>query len=413
MTQGFDGRRVSRRRLLGVGGAALAAASAGCSGLPPLGGRVNFGSVDGPDPADPAYRQWIPAPSAAPDDARFGTYHLWYGEPSRFAALDADPPANQARGFLAPQTDYFGVGFDAYERALWTGPVLVLEGDVSPATVAETVTDSGYDPAGSYGDYDLFERGDAPRTVAVREGVVLFARTETGRRDVELVADAGGGAVPRLHEESDAFAAISDATGAYPFVLFTDVSPGIDDAIGPTAWDGVETSSSATTFDDGYLYFVVTQVYEDASAVDRGDIKAQLDGDGYLRSYDSRAVDIEVDGRVARIVSQVAVEEVLDERDGTERMPQVTWGFDEADGTLTVRHEAGETVDARIPTLYWETEDAEPPGAQFADEYETVGPGDALTVDVSDLSPGTELQLVYNLPSGSRSATANEYEVNA
>jgi hypothetical protein len=134
---------------------------------------------------------------------------------------------------------------------------------------------------------------------------------------------------------------------------------------------------------------------------------------------DTLTADVDVDGRVVSVESRHPREEFLGS-DRTTPMPQITWGIDEAvsAGRLTVRHEAGDSVDASAVYLRysppdWSQETSATLGEprQFVAEHDTVDPGDSVTLDTSDLPDGTELLLVYTFER--QSASAFSYEVSA
>ena len=62
----------SRRRFLGVAGAAALASTAGC--LRRLQDAAT--TVEYPDPGPPTYRRWLPAPGALPGVDRYSASHL-------------------------------------------------------------------------------------------------------------------------------------------------------------------------------------------------------------------------------------------------------------------------------------------------------------------------------------------------
>jgi len=426
MTRSFDSR-VTRRTLLGAGATVLAA-TAGCSGLPPLGSRVNFGKVDAPGSGQPVYRKWLPAPTAAGPETTFGHvedsqdrpgYMFNYSEPPAFE--DAPVSLNQARDWNVPGLDYFGVGFDEYERLVSVdfGTAVAIEADVDRATVAETVTSSGYESDGTYRDYDLFSRSDVRRVLAVRGNAMLFATGERADADVRAMADARAGELPRFHEKNEDRAALTEAAGSRPWLFY-----GFGGFLRGDLTEHVVGEATGFAYDDDHVYTYYTYLFDDAAAVDRTAIqhamRDRIRSDESLGPFgpDTTTADIDVDGRVVSVASRHPREEFL-QSDRTTPMPQITWGIDEdaTAGRVTVRHEAGDSVDAsglhfRYSPPDWsqETSATLDDPRQFADEYDTVGPGDSLTLDTSDLPDGTELLLVYAFER--RSASAFSYEVS-
>jgi len=427
MTRSFDSR-VTRRALLGAGATVLTA-TAGCSGLPPLGSRVNFGKVDAPGSGKPVYRKWLPAPTAAGSNTTFGRvedsqerpgYMFNYSEPPAFE--DAPVPLNYARDWNAPTLDYFGVGFDNYERLVSVdfGTAVAIEADVTVGTVAGTVMSSGYESDGTYRDYDLFSRSDVYRVLAVRGDAMLFATGERADPDVRAMADARAGELARFHEHNEDRAALTDAAGSRPWLFY-----GFGGFVRGDLTEHLVGEATGFDYGDDHVYTYYTYLFDDAAAVDKTAIQnAMRDvirSDESLGPFgpDTLTADVDVDGRVVSVESRHPRDEFL----GSERttpMPQITWGIDEdvASGRLTVRHEAGDSVDASVVYLRYsppdwsqETSATLDDPRQFVAEYDTIEPSDSLTLDMSDLPDGTELRLVYTFER--QSASAFTYEVSA
>jgi len=426
MTRSFDSR-VTRRALLGAGATALAA-TAGCSGLPPLGSRVNFGKVDAPGSGQPVYRTWLPAPTAAGSETTFGHvedsqdrpgYIFNYSEPPAFEG--GPVPLNQARDWNVPTLDYFGVGFDSYERVVSVdfGTAVAIEADVDRGTVTDTVTTSGYDAEGTYRDYDLFSRSDIRRVLAVRGDAMLFATGERADADVRAMADARAGELARFHERNEDRAVLTDAAGSRPWLLY-----GFGGFVRKELTEHLVGEITGLDYDDDHVYTYYTFLFDDAAVVDKTAIqnamRDRIRSDEDLGPFgpDTLTADIDVDGRVVSVESRHRREEFL-QSDRTTPMPQITWGIDEdtAAGRLTIRHEAGDSVDASTVYLRYnppdwtqETSETLEDPRQFVAEYDTVEPGDSLTLDTNDLPDGTALLLLYTFER--QSASAFDYEVS-
>lgn len=155
-------RREVLRSGTGLLAAGIATLSAGCTGaLPPLGSRQQFGRVDVPAADPPAYRRWLPAPSAVGAGER-PQYPFLFRRPG---ALDYPAPVRfttPRKRFLA-ELDHFGVGYANYDRLLRTEFGTVLVGGFEPAIVVDTLTSSGYTPDGTYKGHDRFVRSDVRR----------------------------------------------------------------------------------------------------------------------------------------------------------------------------------------------------------------------------------------------------------
>jgi len=153
----FTDDRLSRRAALRAGVGALTAgvaALSGCSGLPPLGSKVKYGTVPAPDARAPTYREWLPAPDAFPDSTDADGYDVHAYEPP-----PADAPAwargNISRTLAATQSDYVGLHIDDVDIAVAipnlgeSNSAVVLAGDVDRGAVRETVAETSYEPAGN------------------------------------------------------------------------------------------------------------------------------------------------------------------------------------------------------------------------------------------------------------------------
>ncbi|MFB6151976.1 MAG: hypothetical protein ABEJ40_09240 [Haloarculaceae archaeon] len=343
-------------------------------------------------------------------------YVFLYTEPPAFAGEPSG--MNYARSWNAPRLDYFGVGYEDYERVVSVemGDVYAIEADVDTAAVAETVTDSGYAGAGSYRDYDLFSRSDLRRVLAVRADALLFGVGERAGADVRAMADARAGGLARFHERDAVHAALTRRTGSRPWLYY-----GFGGFLRGDITRHVDGQTTGISVDDDHVYTYYTYLFDDAAVVDRAAIRTQL-RDWVAREErpgpfgpDTTTADIDVDGRFVAVENRHPRGEFLDDG-ATTPMPQITWGFEDGDGRLTVRHEAGDSADAsalffrlRPPDRRQETSATLDDPVQFADEYDTVGPGDSVTLDTSGLPTGTDLQMVYSFED--RSARVFRYEV--
>lgn len=366
-----------RRDLLAAGGTALAGVAsslAGCSALPPLGERVQYGRVDAPEPAAPTYREWLPAPSALPDDAsstlRDG-YGLTTSTPSKLreSVLGARPTLPGA--FLTGTLDYFGVGIENYDFVLYTGDVAVLEGDVDLDVVAAALDGTGYERADSVAGYDLFTRSDAARAVGVRDGRVLFSRGSSPTADVRTVEETRRGEYPRYHERNSEFETLSSAVGARPWTSFSLKAPTAREDGDPI---GVGDSLD---YDEDSVYSYHVLLYPDDVDVTERRIKQRLSEWG--RALASRSVEIEIDGQLAIVEMQMTHERYEQDVDASrDPVPQITWGaeFDLRTDRVTFRHEAGDPVETDRLEVLWDGVDQSP----FADPPERVEPGDSLTI---------------------------------
>lgn len=380
----------NRRQLLKTGATALAAgltaSSAGClAAMPPLGQRVQYGRVDTPPLGDPTYLEWLPAPSAFADEHVGDGYNVLYTTPVNMGESVAGRsftfPESLMMGFL----DYFGIDYDEYDRLVRAGPVVALEAPLDPGSVERTLTGSGYGPAGSYEGYDLYSRSDTPRTAAVGDGVVVFARGDSARGDLEAVVDARGERVDRYHEVDDDFERFVDVVGASPMSwIYGDSFAGGSDVA------EVTYAATSYTFDADAYYFVVHRLYAPDAEVSEVDIRRELSEKG--RPVRSSSVDLALSGRLATIEMRMSPDRFVRETaDDPDDWPRVTWGVDhDADAeALTIRHEAGDPIDADRLSVELINRESNPL-RQFADEHDRVTPGDSLVLDLGSVPEGME-----------------------
>jgi hypothetical protein len=384
---------LSRRRVLSSAAAVGTLSAAGCTTtLPPLGQRVRFGRIDFPPSEPPTYRTWVPTRPSPDDDA-----------PVRSALPGRLPTGSLGRGLFVAPSDYFGTDFETYDRAVAVAGAYVFEGDTDPETVAAALDGTGYDPAGRYEGYDLYDRTDTPRMVAATDGAVLWAAGPHRRRAIERVADTGSGRRSRRHETDDDFAAITDAAGANGFVAIDGLEIGLD------ATSDALTTATTHAYRDSTAYFRSQYRFETEAAVpDPRQVRRELRAEETAVRAD--AADVRVEGR------RLAVE-IRSEREPVGwRTPQITWGADhDADaGTVTLRHEAGDAVDADDVAVTVREVGTDPgllgtpEGRQFADASDTVAPGDSLTRSVGDT---TRSVYVTFRPTEKRSSRLFTYEL--
>ena len=375
---------LTRRSLLRRSGAAALTAglvsSAGCTEtLPPLGQRIQYGRVDVPDEntrppgaSGPTYRRWNPAASALPtDDLDPGFIN--YATPSNLGEEVVGFDNREAHFFQKPYLDYFGIDYDTYEQVIGLHAIdttYVLIGEFDAATVEETLADSGYAEDGSYGEYAVYTRDDSPRTTAVTNGTIVWARNEQSKAIVEAVIDAGNGDVERHHEVDEIFALATNAVGSRPWVFA--------DRLGVDPTDEALFMALSYTFDEENVYYVHHTLYPDGASVTEQDVKDALEENS--RGLSAWAVDIQVEDHISTIEMGIAPENRPKQYDGVV-VPQITWGVDRNDGELTIRHEAGDGTPAGSITFYVrDGGERSPLDTQFVDSYDTIEPGDSITV---------------------------------
>jgi hypothetical protein len=416
-----SGGHWSRRHFLRAGGAALAfgtaAGTAGCqSGLPPLSGPINFGRLDAPEPGDAEYRRWIPAPAALDDpeadDESDGVADVWYAQPRRLSESAFGSGALPI-GLTTARLDYFGTGYQNYDEAvaLLSAPVIVALADIDRATVASALDGTGYETRTSYRGFDVYSRFDVPRTVAVSDTALVYAesgqdRPAAARDHVETVIDTAAGRSPRRWEQDAAFGTLLDRVGARPGSWLGLAQPfGEFGSEVPAAGDELLLSSTSWEVDSTAVYFIQDLVYAEERDAPGTAIKRALENQ--QRALDSSLVDVETDGRFARI-------EMRRSRDSVEAdqgPPQITWGVthDRESETVTLTNEAGASADPATLSL-----DGDPGNTAwdtiFA-EFDVFAPGDSVTVDVGDLEPSDTVRVVYSTPDGNASMTVFGYSL--
>jgi hypothetical protein len=283
---------------------------------------------------------------------------------------------------IASQIDWFGHGYSYYDRTIMVDRAIVLAGEIDRSAVEWAISETAYEPAGTYEGYDLYGRFDVRRTVAVGDDAIVFSSDENSERNVKAVIDSGDGRIERYHETDEGFETVLDASGSRPFNWFT-----------PT--DGALIEAISTTYDTDSVYHVRHRLYSDESSVSRKQLEREFESNG--GELDPQALDVRSDGRLATVVQQYDREAYLDI--GSEHdWPQVTWGVDHDENAeqVTIRHEAGESIDAELLTI-----DYRVPGevvtvdTQFADEYDTVEPGDDLALDLSARRDARQVQVSY------------------
>lgn len=376
---------LSRRELLRRGGATSLAvgtiATSGCTERLPVLGRDGSGTVAVPPADSPDYGRWLPAPSALSDDLDLDPGHVIHAIPAETERGDLGGLFGFPEMMITSRADWFGHGYSHYDRALVVDRAIVLEGEIDRSVVESAASETAYEPAGTYEDYDLYGRSDVRRTVAVGDDAIVFSSDENSERNVIAVIDAADGRIGRYHETDEDFERVLDASGRRPFNWFTPTDTAVVEAV-------------STSYDAESFYHVHHRLYPDESSLSEAELEREFEStEGRL---DPQSFDVYSDGRLATVVQQFDRETYLDT--GSEYdWPQVTWGVDHDENAeqVTIRHEAGESIDAELLTVHYR------PGAdgtaetQFADEYETVEPGDGLALELSARRDVRQVQVSY------------------
>lgn len=385
----------TRRRVLTQSGAALAtllsSTTAGClSSLPPLGDEQRYGRVSVPAAGDPTYRKWFPAPSAV--DQRIANYH--------FTTLDSPSPRPEApEKFIAGQayakasTDYFGIGFQNYDRFISCNFGTVITATFDRDSVVQTITDSGYEQTTEYSGYTVCARSDIPRRVAVGNDVIVWTSSYHHESpNLRALIDAGAGDRPRYHEANPGFNALTTAAGANPYLA---VNTAVHD---PT--DRPVMLADALRFDDDTAYQVVQYYYRQPDRVPTKQVLTQaLQTDEYRFLDGAETFDVELADRLATVETRAPLTSARD-IPPEYNLPQVTWGvtYDTDVERVTFRHEAGDSVPG--DRLFYDLDRPSAPGRidrqPLWDGVATVEPGAEATVDLRDDPDATGVSLVYS-----------------
>ena len=372
----------TRRSFLRAGALTLAggsAASAGCiEVLPPLGQRVRVGSVAVPPATPPTYRAWIPAPSAVPTETAGLFSDVMITTPGETGQDVSGHSFSLARQVMVSQLDWFGQRFEQYDWAMRLGNhAIVLSGGVDRSAAESAIEGTEYEPVETHHGYDLYTRTDVIRTVAIGDDAIVFSRSSQGSQIIKAMLDAKGGRVPRYHEVDADIAAITSAVGLRPFGWMGSGHVGDDSP--------AVLGSASFSYDESAVYLVNRYLYPSADAVPIKRHKRNQRSNEY--SLSGGVTDVHQDGRIAVIARRMTHEQAW--RDSVPRfIPHITWGFefDEQASSLTIHHEAGDSIDADLFTISYfgsgAVNETDPP--QFSDVTDSIAPGDSLTLDLSE-----------------------------
>jgi hypothetical protein len=375
----------TRRAFLRCGAGALAAATAGCaSALPPLGSAQRFGRIDVPDADPPRYRRWLPAPAAVDGLDAEGYAHLF----RRPTALDYPAPVRftTPRKRLLAALDYVGVGYANYDALLTTPLGTVLAGEFDPPAVATALTRSGYAAAGSRGDFDLFERDDVPRRVAVRDGTIVRSSERVHDAPaIEALIDARAGRIDRYHDADAGVERLTDAVGESRMVEYI---PPTDDPPDGRYWRKCE----GFRFDGDTAYHVMTFLYPEGTEPSESELRERAARRRTILTREVEHSDFRIDGRLVTVEGRIPPGEGIDPADiEPPYPPQVTWGYGHGRdaSAVVLRHEAGAPVptsalayrlDTGVPDDWLVPSDARP----LPTDAETLTSGDEVTVDLPE-----------------------------
>lgn len=401
------------------------------------GGREAAGTPDG-------LFEWLPAPSAVDGDP----YVVDWGDLAALRELHrADelpgPSYSGAVELLVTRDRPAVVPDRNLETVLritaeddgsrLAGTVLATLG-VDDAQVEGRLLFAGYDRLDTDREAAVFRAGDVrgrTETVAVLEGVLVRTFDPGGRQVVGTVLDAATGATPRLvDQQPDVATVVSETQGANYRIAGTDPRSAVqapDDPLSDAtavayAWTLAPSESTfelAATYPDAtrpdadaFTEFVRTDVTGDtyrelSTTTDPGVVltTGTLDTESFrlfLRAAfasDSGGGESDGTGPGDEETENGETDEQGTDEQGTDGQaaPDAEFAFDHepSAGTLTVRHDGGDSIDADRLFI---TADRVAMGTQFANEMATVSAGSSVTVDVSDLSSGTVVSVIWDGP---------------
>lgn len=359
-----------------------AMSTSGCLERFPALGRNHSSSVDLPPASTPDYRTWIPAPTALPDGLDLNPSQVVHATPRESEQSDVGALFAFPERLVTAKVDWFGYDYAHYNRAIVIDSVIVLEGEIEPSVVESALSNTAYERTGTYEGYDLYSRSDLHQAVAVRDDSIVWSSGENGEQGVTAVIDAHEDRVESYHETAENFDRLTTASGGRPFNWLTPPEEDVAEAI-------------STTYDDDYVYRVHHRLYSDKSSISEDELREEFESSA--EPTDRRAFDIRSDGRLATVIQTYDRDSYLDATSSYD-FPQVTWGVehDNSANRVTIRHEAGDPVDATsLRITYWSPEETNPSETQFADEHETVEPGDELTVDPLVHETAKNVRLIY------------------
>ncbi|MCT9096809.1 hypothetical protein [Haloarchaeobius sp. HME9146] len=346
---------------------------------------------------------WVPAPDSFP------------GVDRDFELVTADAAA------IYERRDAFGGepnGYPTFRRNV-LGPISLLEPE--PGTVDSVVqvqsgrlvlaatstadadletafTDAGLTKDGTVSGQTKYTGSvDGTQLVCVAvDGVIVLTRnSESPAETIAAVLSAKHGEIPRYIERSDDLTTIRNALPARHFGVVT-----------ARDLNGSGVVESGTGFGYAWTFGPEETTIVAAVAYPEGEVPAESDFTSYLADQrglrDYGEFTAETQGRVLIATGTIPTEDfdLLADGDPGERPtrgprpPQIQFGFeyypDEAE--VRLRHEGGDEANAENLTV---TLDGEETAAQWAQNYESVQAGDALTVDVSEAESGATLRIIW------------------
>lgn len=368
----------SRRRLLGGIAAGALVGTAGCLRR----AQDVATSVDAPRTGGPTYRRWLPTPDALPGDE--DVYDAHYLRTSDLRGDETTVQAGVGLRNLHARTgrDPLGIDEERIEAVVKVDltRATVLLGEFDTRSVMNGATEAGYERVDTDGDFTIHRRPDYDRVIAVSDEAVVHSHDEANPRAVvDAMLGARRGDVDRYHEADSEFEALTSTVGA-PTLVWLIAESGMDSIADVTA------TTSTLQFDGDRVVYGIYYLFEDAESASAAAVREEIARGNLPRTA---PLDITTDGRTVLVEYAQGIDVLAG--DDYELRPLIAWNFDYDDaGGLTITHRAGDGADAEALTI--EDASSSPLDTQFADEYDSVGPGDSLTVSVG---PGTNVRIMW------------------
>jgi hypothetical protein len=297
--------------------------------------------------------------------------------------------------------DYVGVDFEDFDWLLCVNGHTVgsVGSDGMDADeINRTISKTSYTQFDEYNGYDIYKREDMRRTVGIGDERVIYSGLGSEPADeITRVIDVGTGSVPRWHEANADLARIIEAAGAAPV---THIGGTRTEVNGHQAdFEGLTVNT-----DDSYVYPRWLLLFADGVSISRREIESHIAQSA--GALEPTRIDIKQTGQLVSVLGKILPEDfrtitsdkpfnhmAIGNSGNVYRQEFITWGFDhdrESD-SVTITHEAGDSISASRLTLYVVDTAAKDPedryteaSEQFTDKYEVVEPGDTTQVKIDN-----------------------------